>query len=83
MKTILSFILCSLFLGTSMTHGATVIVTPGQDLQTALNSANQNDHIKILPGTFSGQYQIVDKNITISKSGGTPNLQNLPLTGVR
>ncbi len=81
MKTTLSFILCSLFLGTSMTHGATVFVTPGEDLQIALNSANQNDHIKILPGSFSGQYQIVDKNITISKSGGTPNLTKLTLDG--
>jgi hypothetical protein len=81
MKTTLSIILCTLLLGTTLAHGATIIVTPGQDLQTALNSANQNDHIKILPGTFSGQYQIVDKNITISKSGGTPNLTKLTLDG--
>ena len=81
MKTTLSFILCTLLLGTTLAHGATVMVTPGENLQTALNSANQNDHIKILPGTFSGQYQIVDKNITISKSGGTPNLTKLTLDG--
>jgi len=62
-------------------HGAVIIVTPGQDLQVALNSANSNDHVKILPGTFTGQYQIVDKNLTISKSGGTPNLTKLTLDG--
>ena len=62
-------------------NGATVIVTPGENLQTALNSANSNDHVKILPGTFTGQYQIVDKNLTISKSGGTPNLTKLTLDG--
>ena len=64
-----------------MAHGAVIIVTPGQDLQVALNSANSNDHLKILPGSFTGQYQIVDKNLTISKSGGTPNLTKLTLDG--
>ena len=81
MKTNIFFLFCSLIIGTTLVHGATVMVTPGEDLQTALNSANQNDHIKILPGTFSWQYQIVDKNITISKSGGTPNLTKLTLDG--
>ena len=68
-------------LGGIIAHGAVIIVTPGQDLQVALNSANSNDHLKILPGTFTGQYQIVDKNLTISKSGGTPNLTKLTLDG--
>jgi hypothetical protein len=79
-SSILTFFL-SLTLGATLAHGATVMVTPGEDLQTALNSANQNDHIKILPGTFSGQYILADKNLTISKSGGTPNLTKLSLDG--
>ena len=62
-------------------NGATITVAPGENLQTAFNSANSNDHVKILPGTFTGQYQIVDKNLTISKSGGTPNLTKLTLDG--
>ena len=81
MKTNIFFLFCSLLIGTTLVHGATVMVTPGEDLQTALNSANQNDHIKILPGTFSGQYILADKNLTISKSGGTPNLTKLTLDG--
>ena len=81
MKTNIFFSFCSLLIGTILAHGATVMVTPGEDLQAALNSANQNDHIKILPGTFSGQYILADKNLTISKSGGTPNLTKLTLDG--
>jgi len=79
-KFSLAFLL-TFALGGISAHGAVIIVTPGQDLQVALNSANSNDHVKILPGTFSGQYQIVDKNLTISKSGGTPNLTKLTLDG--
>ncbi len=81
MKINIFFSFCYLLIGTTLAHGATVMVTPGEDLQAALNSANQNDHIKILPGTFSGQYILADKNLTISKSGGTPNLTKLTLDG--
>ena len=81
MKSSILNIFLSLILGTTLAHGATLIVTPGENLQTAFNSANSNDHVKILPGTFTGQYQIVDKNLTISKSGGTPNLTKLTLDG--
>ena len=81
MKINIFFSFCYLLIGTTLAHGATVMVTPGEDLQTALNSANQNDHIKILPGTFSGQYILADKNLTISKSVGTPNLTKLTLDG--
>jgi len=80
MKSSILTLLISISLN-GLLNGATIIVTPGENLQTALNSANSNDHVKILPGTFTGQYQIVDKDLTISKSGGTPNLTKLTLDG--
>jgi hypothetical protein len=80
MKSSILTLLISISLN-GLLNGATIIVTPGENLQTALNSANSNDHVKILPGTFTGQYQIVDKNLTISKSGGIPNLTKLTLDG--
>ena len=81
MKNSILYIFLPLICSANLVHGATIIVTSGENLQTAFNSANSNDHVKILPGTFTGQYQIVDKNLTISKSGGTPNLTKLTLDG--
>ena len=60
-----------------------ITVTTEQDLQSVINSASSNDQIKLLPGTYSGEYSLTDKNLTISQSGGTPTLTKFSLSGGR
>jgi len=70
------------FLG-QVAQGAVITVTTEQDLQSVINSASSNDQIKLLPGTYSGEYSLTDKNLTISQSGGTPTLTKFSLSGGR
>ena len=68
--TILTFFL-SLILGTTLAHGAVILVSPGQSVQTAVNGASNGDVIRVMPGNFA-DLNIVDKNLTIRKHSSTP-----------
>jgi hypothetical protein len=57
-SSILTFFL-SLVLGLDLAHGAVIMVSPGQSIQAAVNSASSGDTIRISEGVYS-------ENITIS-----------------
>jgi hypothetical protein len=59
MKTNIFFLFCSLLIGTTLAHGAVIMVSPGQSIQAAVNSASSGDTIRISEGVYS-------ENITIS-----------------
>ena len=78
--SILSFFL-SLILGTTLAHGAVIMVSPGQSAQTAVDGASHGDIIRVMPGNF-GDLVIVDKNLTIRKHSTTPpTFENLEVNG--
>ena len=79
-SSILTFIL-SLILGTTLAHGAVILVGPGQSAQTAVDGASNGDIIRVMPGNF-GDLVIVDKNLTIRKHSTTPpTFENLEVNG--
>jgi hypothetical protein len=79
-SSILTFFL-SLILGTTLAHGAVILVSPGQSVQTAVDGASNGDIIRVMPGNFA-DLSIVDKNLTIRKHSSTPpTLGNLEVNG--
>ncbi len=67
MKTsILTFFL-SLILGTTLAHGATRVVTDS-NAQTEINSANNGDIIRFMPGTYP-KLSVVDKDLVFKHHG--------------
>ena len=58
-------------LGTTLAHGAVIMVSPGQSAQTAVDGASNGDIIRVMPGNFA-DLNVVDKNLTIRKHSSTP-----------
>ena len=65
MKTTLSFILCSLLLGTTLAHGAVIMVSPGQSVQAAINNASTGDEIVLQAGSYNEDLNITGKGLTL------------------
>jgi hypothetical protein len=65
-SSILTFFL-SLILGTTLVHGATVVVTDS-NAQTEINSANNGDIIRFMPGTYF-KLTVVDKDLVFKHHG--------------
>ena len=81
MKTTLSFILCTLLLGTTLVHGAVHNVVSGQDLQSVIDSASSGDQIRLLSATY-GDIEISTKDLSFKSTGATPAfLGNVKITG--
>ena len=65
-SSILTFFL-SLILGTTLAHGATRVVTDS-NAQTEINSANNGDIIRFMPGTYP-KLSVVDKDLVFKHHG--------------
>ena len=65
-SSILTFFL-SLILGTTIAHGATRVVTDS-NAQTEINSANNGDIIRFMPGTYP-KLSVVDKDLVFKHHG--------------
>jgi len=65
-SSILTFFL-SLILGTTLAHGATVVVTDS-NAQTEINSANNGDIIRFMPGTYP-KISVFEKDLVFKHHG--------------
>jgi hypothetical protein len=65
-SSIITFFL-SLILATTLSHGATVVVTDA-NAQTEINSANNGDIIRFMPGTYP-KISVVDKDLVFKHHG--------------
>jgi hypothetical protein len=63
-SSILTFFL-SLILGTILAHGAVIMVSPGQSVQAAINSASTGDEIVLQAGSFNEDLNITGKGLTL------------------
>ena len=61
---ILTFFL-SLILGSTLAHGAVIMVSPGQSVQAAINSASTGDEIVLQAGSFNEDLNITGKGLTL------------------
>ena len=78
MKTTLYFILCSLLLGTSMTHGINRFVAQGESIQSAIDASSSGDVIYVSSGVYAEQLLVAGKAIEIHGQGQTsPRAQSL------
>lgn len=55
---------------TPASFGATLNVSPGQSIQTAIDAATAGDEIVVAPGTYNQLIDFVGKAITVRSSGG-------------
>jgi hypothetical protein len=67
MKINIFFLFCSLLIGTTLAHGATRVVTDS-NAQTEINSANNGDIIRFMPGTYP-KISVVDKDLVFKHHG--------------
>ena len=62
-SSILTFFL-SLILGTTLAHGAVIMVSPGQSVQAAINSASTGDEIVLQAGSYNEDLNVTGKGLT-------------------
>ena len=55
----------SLILGTTLAHGAVIMVSPGQSVQAAINSASTGDEIVLQAGSYNEDLNITGKGLTL------------------
>jgi hypothetical protein len=67
MKNSIRTLFLSLLLGTALAHGATRVVTDS-NAQTEINSANNGDIIRFMPGTYP-KISVVDKDLVFKHHG--------------
>ena len=60
---ILTFFL-SLILGSTLAHGAVIMVSPGQSVQAAINSASTGDEIVLQVGSYNEDLNVTGKGLT-------------------
>ena len=65
MKSSILTFLFSLILGTTLAHGAVIMVSPGQSVQTAINSASTGDEIVLQAGSYNEDLNITGKGLTL------------------
>ena len=76
-SSILTFFL-SLILGSTLAHGAVIMVSPGQSVQAAIDGATSGDTIRILNGTYGEQITISGKAVSlVGEAGGTIQISKL------
>lgn len=69
-KILLMFVLCFLMSGVKPAWTATIIVSPGEKIQDAINSANHGDVIEVTAGTYTENIIFKGKQITVKSSAG-------------
>lgn len=67
-NTILTFFL-SLILGTTLTHGANVVINPGQSIQTAIDASSAGDILFVSDGIYPENLVVDNKAIEIRGQG--------------
>jgi hypothetical protein len=67
MKSYIPTFFLSLILGITLAHGATVVVTDS-NAQTEINSANNGDIIRFMPGTYP-KISVVEKDLVFKHHG--------------
>ena len=65
MKINIFFSFCYLLIGTTLAHGAVIMVSPGQSVQAAINSASTGDEIVLQPGSYDEDLNVTDKGLTL------------------
>ena len=81
-SSILTFFL-SLILATTLAHGATVVINPGQSIQNAIDSSSPGDVIYVNEGIYPESLVVDNKAIEIRGQGATkPRVYNLTLKNV-
>ncbi len=81
-SSILSFYLSFLF-GTTLAHGATVVINPGQSIQNAIDSSSAGDILYVNEGFYPESLVVDNKAIEIRGQGATkPRVYNLTLKNV-
>jgi hypothetical protein len=83
MKSPILSIIPLLLFGTTLAHGAVIMVGPGQSIQTAVNSASSGDTIRILNGIYGEQITISGKAVSLEgEVGGTIQISKLSTTNI-
>ena len=81
-SSILTFFL-SLILGTTLAHGATVVINPGQSIQSAIDASSAGDVLYVNEGIYPENLVVDNKAIEIRGQGTTkPRVYNLTLKNV-
>ena len=81
-SSILTFFL-SLILGTTLAHGATVVINPGQSIQSAIDASSAGDVLFVNEGFYPESLVVDNKAIEIRGQGATkPRVYNLTLKNV-
>jgi hypothetical protein len=76
--SILTFIL-SLLLATTLAHGAVIMVSPGQSVQAAINSASSGDDIVLSGGIFDENVTIDSKSLDIRSFSSTAEIHSIKI----
>ena len=72
-----------LLFGTTLSHGAVIMVSPGQSIQAAVNGASSGDTIRILNGTYGEQITISGKAVSLEgEAGGTIQISKLSAVNI-
>ena len=71
MKSSILTLVLSLILGTTLAHGATVVINPGQSIQSAIDASSAGDVIYVNEGIYPESLVINNKEIEIRGQGAT------------
>ena len=74
MKSPILSIIPLLLFGTTLAHGAVIMVSPGQSIQAAVDSASSGDTIRILNGIYGEQITITGTEKYRVRPGATKTL---------
>jgi hypothetical protein len=78
MKSYIPTFFLSLFLGATLAHGATVVINPGQSIQSAIDASSAGDIIYVNDGIYTENITLDNKDIRIIGQGANrPRIYNL------
>ena len=77
MKTNIFFVFCFLIIGTTLAHGAVIMVSPGQSVQSAVDGASYGDEIIIQGGVFNENVTVNSKSLHFRSFSTTSEIHSL------
>ena len=77
MKTSILTLFLSLILGTNFAHGAVIMVSPGQTVQTAVDAASSGDEIFLPGGVFAEDVVVNGKKLSLRSFGTTTEVRSI------